>query len=427
MPHGSRKLEHLTQLNNIDLDWKELIKLPTVLLHDQEPLYPDHYGPAALQSSLPGWFANNMPAAGAVVENPELMDYLSQFNLAAVRRGFTIFDKNILVHSELNSPQVEFYQNHGFATVYWWSHAMIARDWYRYAEIDSKLQTMGVPDLDFNIYNRAWTGSREYRLKFADLVLTAGLESRSLLSFSKYDQGHYWRDHVFMNPAFRPDNDLEQLPVNMTDAWYSADYSAEDYQHTWWDVVLETIFDEPRVHLTEKILRPIACGKPFLAVAPPGSLTTLRRYGFQTFGDFVDESYDQETDNYKRLCRIIEIMQTISSWSAYKKATVCHSLKRITEYNKRRFFSQAFQDAVFQELDANFAEAVSRCRSSALGHNWSKVRALARCHPDTKAFFTGNNYARSRQDIADICQYLRGIRRQQQDPTRQEFPAVVTR
>ena len=40
----------------------------------------------------------------------------------------------ILLHSEINSPELTRYENtEKFQGAYWWSHAVIARDWYRYA------------------------------------------------------------------------------------------------------------------------------------------------------------------------------------------------------------------------------------------------------------------------------------------------------
>jgi hypothetical protein len=51
--------------------------------------------------------------------------------------------------------------------------------------------------------------------------------------------------------------------------------------------------------LTEKALRPIACGQPFILAATPGSLQYLRSYGFKTFSGYIDETYDtiQEMQN----------------------------------------------------------------------------------------------------------------------------------
>jgi hypothetical protein len=412
LPHGSRKLGDLTQLNDIDLAWQDVVQCPTVIMHDQEPLNPNFYRPDDIRNSMSSWFANNMPLALPIINNTQLLDYWSQANLACVRKGFTIYDRNILIHSEANSKSLAFYQDHGFETVYWWSHAMIARDWYRYAEVDPELVQKDLPPVLFNVYSRAWSGPREYRMKFADLVIDRGLQQHCLMTFARRDQGKYWQDHEFQNPRFRPIHDLECLPENQAESWFSADYSAKDYQRAWWDVVLETVFDDAGVHLTEKILRPIACGKPFICAAGAGSLAMLHRYGFETFGDLIDESYDQESNSLRRLEKILAAMQYITTWTPSQKAQAYQRIQLIVDKNKRRFFSNDFQNQVFDELDINFAAAVDRCQQHRQGIAWSKVRALARHHPDSRAFFTESNSARSRSDIAAICKMLRNLRRQ---------------
>lgn len=416
MPHGSRKLADLTQLNDHDMVWTDLVQSPTVLIHDQEPLCPDFYGVDSVRNSMPDWFTNNMPLARRILDNTQLLEFMSESNLASVRKGFTIYDKNILIHSESNSRALAFYQDHGFETAYWWSHAMIARDWYRYAEVDPNLvYSDEPPSALFNVYNRAWSGTREYRMKFADLVIDSGLHAHCLITFARHNQEKHWRDHEFVNPRFRPINNLECLPENQTEAWFSADYNARDYQKAWWDVVLETVFDATYVHLTEKILRPIACGKPFICAAGTGSLAMLRSYGFETFSELIDESYDQERDSLRRLEKIVDVMQQIGSWTSWQKTQANQRIAQIATKNKQRFFSQDFQNHVFSELDTNFAEAFARCQQHKKGIAWSKLRALARHHPASRTFFTQDNYSRTRSDIADICKILRTTRRQSLD------------
>lgn len=424
LPHGSRKLEDLTQLNNINLPWQEWVQCPNVIIHDQEPLRPDLYKPTQLLTCMDKWYQKNIPAAQQIIHNDRLAEYLSQCNLAFVRQGFTTYDRNILIHSELHSQQMAFYDTHGFECVYWWSHAMIARDWYRYAEHDPELDFQTTPRKCFNIYNRAWSGSREYRLKFADLLIEHDLISHSHTSFSPQDQDRNWRDHVFINNNFKPRHDLDQLPVNTSESWYSADYSASDYQQSWWDVVLETIFDEQRIHLTEKILRPIACGKPFVAVAAPGALSVLRSYGFKTFAEVIDESYDVEHDSMSRMHKVIKVMTDIAASSPSQRARMSGEIKVIVEHNKRRFFSRDFQQFVLDELDKNFADAYVRCQQHRQGKNWSKVRALSRSHPYSKDFFTTYNAARTRGDIVKVCDSLRRARRESRGSNHQVDPAV---
>ena len=46
-----------------------------------------------------------------------------------------MFEKNLLLHSEKRSNNLKKYQlNNELIPVYYWSHALIAQDWFRYAE-----------------------------------------------------------------------------------------------------------------------------------------------------------------------------------------------------------------------------------------------------------------------------------------------------
>jgi hypothetical protein len=153
----------------------------------------------------------------------------------------------------------------------------------------------------------------------------------------------------------------------------SADYDVNDITSTRISVVLETIVDGGKIHLTEKILRPIACAHPFVLAAGPGALDTLRSYGFKTYSEFWNESYDQEPNAISRLEKIISTMQQIqnltdSDWQ---------QIQCIAEYNQRHFFSKEFTDQVTGELTQNLNKAVDFCMENR-GHNQWQWRKFLR-------------------------------------------------
>lgn len=59
-------------------------------------------------------------------------------------------------------------------------------------------------------------------------------------------------------------------------------------------IVTETEMSSGEVlRITEKILKPIVALQPFIVFGNPHSLEIMRNMGFQTFGDVIDESYDE--------------------------------------------------------------------------------------------------------------------------------------
>jgi len=178
-------------------------------------------------------------------------------------------------------------------------------------------------------------------------------------SFNPIDPEHsiHYTDHIFKNPNFKSEVNIGVFPTTSAPATSSADFNIDDYANTTFEVVLETLFDDSRIQLTEKILRPIACGHPFLLASTPGSLQYLRSYGFKTFDGIVNESYDDELDPVKRLVLIVNAMKTITNWSVEEQATNWSKIKEITEYNKRHFFSNAFFELIIGELKSNLKSA----------------------------------------------------------------------
>jgi hypothetical protein len=217
------------------------------------------------------------------------------------------------------------------------------------------------PKKDFLIYNRAWSGTREYRLKFAELLVDNQLSDHCAMGFNCDDSGNY-RQHRFQNPAFQIQRqDLENyFFYNDTPSSASADYNSVDYQSTELEVVLETLFDDDRLQLTEKILRPIACGHPFVLLSTVGSLEYLRRYGFQTFDPVINETYDTIQDPAERLRAVVAELQRIAGLDPAEKQKLYSTLREIASYNQQLFFSTAWQNSIINEYQENFKSAMEQ-------------------------------------------------------------------
>lgn len=64
--------------------------------------------------------------------------------------------------------------------------------------------------------------------------------------------------------------------------------------------------------ITEKTVKNLWFGKPFILYGAPGMLKVLKQHGFQTFHPYIDEHYDEETNSYKRLEMIKREIDRIS-------------------------------------------------------------------------------------------------------------------
>jgi len=382
-PHGSKKIENLLPLREID--WLETTTSLLVYCNDQEPLHWELYNDPMCNDSQ--WTA-------LLIEN-SVDPYSPRFNNFC--RSNTFYDKSVVLHSEKRSSQCEKYQQSNFVLAYYWSHAVIARDWFRFAQHVHQKKSV---DKMFLIYNRAWSGTREYRLKFFEQLIHAQLQNycKTTVSIVEPEIKQHYGQYQFKNCVWQPNVEIENyFPLNSVNSHYSADFDLNDYEHTNIEVVLETLFDDNRLHLTEKTLRPIACKQPFILAATVGSLEYLQSYGFKTFKHIWSEEYDLIEDPMERLNCIVKLMSEIANWDTTTRQIKLAQAQEVASYNKQHFFSKEFFNLIDNELRKNLSSALIEVKKNNTAQTWlNRRRELSRVdqiqkiisgvapHPDSK-------------------------------------------
>jgi len=132
----------------------------------------------------------------------------------------------------------------------------------------------------------------------------------------------------------------------MHSCWLSLfDESAESLLY----LVTETVATGRRHHLTEKSFKPIALGMPFVILGTQGSLEYLRSYGFRTFGDIWDESYDFAQDDVRVEC-IAELLKSLDTLSIEGKQDLFDQAQVVIEHNWNHFYNGGFEAVLWKEL-----------------------------------------------------------------------------
>jgi hypothetical protein len=360
-PHGSKNFEDLNPI--CPVTWSDWTTAVHIYCNDQEPLDYEYYEQTGHES------------------------------LGNLRRNQSMYDFSLLLHSEDRGSNIVKYSSRNFIPVYYWSHAMIALDWFRYAKHTAlKKQSKKT----FLVYNRAWSGTREYRLKFLDLLIQADIHHHCMTWATPTEKEIHYSNHQFTDVEWKP------FLESTADSNYSADFDLTDYNATDIEIVLETLFDDDRLHLTEKSLRPIAVGQPFILAATHGSLEYLRRYGFQTFGDIWDETYDTIVAPGDRLKAIVKLISEIASWDPVTKANKMLQAQAIVDYNREYFFSTAFFNKIKKELVDNLSQAFDVLHDKNNYNQWiemHKTEKLKNLSPTPTPFYPTLQDVKSIQDL----------------------------
>ncbi len=106
-------------------------------------------------------------------------------------------------------------------------------------------------------------------------------------------------------------------------------------QDSFCSLVTESKFHSTMPNFSEKTLRAIISGRPFVLLAPAGTLQVLKDLGFKTFSRYWDESYDLEQDATKRFEKVMFVVKEILE----KENLDIEPMMPLLEYNQQQLGS----------------------------------------------------------------------------------------
>jgi hypothetical protein len=211
------------------------------------------------------------------------------------------------------------------------------------------IESIGKEKKDFLLLSRHW---KLHRLLLLSQLHKLGFE-KSLVSWDNKFSFQLDRNSFLMN-----DNNEEFLKLitetssllDIQDLTKIAGFGFENkeiYLNTYLSIVTESIFFQedinfPSGYLSEKIWKPIGHSQPFILAGPAKSLKHIReRFGYKTFHPYIDESYDMECDDFKRLEMIKIEIEKFANKTKEEKDEFLNNVKNICLYNKTLFLKYA--------------------------------------------------------------------------------------
>jgi hypothetical protein len=289
-------------------------------------------------------------------------------------------EPTIFANSELDSADKKYveakYPN--FVDWYFFSHGLVAREWfsaqrYNYAGWIEQKQTL----LDCNLI----TGYRSYRLY---LIYKMYRHSVNLCSYISFKGKNSWQEILKTHDPFdilkEPKKFLDRIPTdNISYDNWGEDQTLKNglmqcripldfYSRVNYIFVSETICTENKKHLTEKIFKPIAAGKPFLLAGGYKNLEYLKRYGFETFSDYWSEDYDNIINPKDRIDSIFETIRSINLYpivdeEIQKKLDLFNQAHGVAFNNRSYFWSNEFYNLLINEAISNLNNAKAKLES----------------------------------------------------------------
>ena len=122
--------------------------------------------------------------------------------------------------------------------------------------------------------------------------------------------------------------------------------ACNDYKNIWSKYLLEIVVETDchcKYWITEKTLKCLLTGKPFIVMAGTGFMSWLQELGFKTFDSIIDESYDREPRSTARITLIKKEIDRIAKFNSEEYKIFSEQLKPITIYNQQNFAKIAKQ------------------------------------------------------------------------------------
>lgn len=111
-------------------------------------------------------------------------------------------------------------------------------------------------------------------------------------------------------------------------------FNIDTHRNTFLNIVTESLIHENHiVFFSEKTFKPIIAAQPFIIVGNPHSIKKLKELGFKTFDMWWDESYDLEKNLFKRLQKIINVIEHISTWDYKKCYQITQEMEETLKHN----------------------------------------------------------------------------------------------
>jgi hypothetical protein len=136
--------------------------------------------------------------------------------------------------------------------------------------------------------------------------------------------------------------DTDEFDINRADSQNSID---KFYHSSYFSVVSETTFrtDNPARNsrfITEKTYKAILMRHPFILVTIPKSLEVLKKLGYKTFSPWINENYDLEMDDNKRMMMIVDEIERLSNLNDDELKLFLSNVIGICEHNYKQLTTQ---------------------------------------------------------------------------------------
>lgn len=282
-------------------------------------------------------------------------------------RGDQYFSKNLqIIATSEHSQEKNNFLKHLDNTYDWYYfyHGFLSLDWFKHVPYQTPITNYTKLFISFN---HLFTEKRSYRLNLISRIKDKHIRDQCYLSLDQKNTSTKIKDELFDKSSMLSKESKKLIYQHLItgntkdliidtheiDGSLSPTDSLNTLSQGLFHVVTETVFYDEKLHLTEKIFKPIVAQRPFMLVAGPGNLAYLKSYGFRTWDRWIDESYDDETDPDLRIIKIVNEMEKLCKKPQWEINKMYVEMRESLEFNFYHFYTD-FKKIIVDEMVDNF-------------------------------------------------------------------------
>ena len=153
---------------------------------------------------------------------------------------------------------------------------------------------------------------------------------------------HSWHDKIPAQKHSDIDNQADEDQLT---------YQPKFLQFSLWNIITETVGEYPYAFVTEKNSKAILTKRPFVVLGGRNSLKNLRNLGFQTFDNYIDESYDDNKFYADRSDQALIQIKKYCQMTPSQLQNACLDMASVIDYNYNHYIDNFGKKDLVKLLD----------------------------------------------------------------------------
>lgn len=173
--------------------------------------------------------------------------------------------------------------------------------------------------------------AREHRVKLMSKLIDNNIKDVGYNTWANTYNGYQMWEKIYPNITSVDYDilDVEDISAANPTLQIPVEFCKKSFLY----IVTETHTNFETIFLSEKTYKPMRVGMPFINLGNPGTLELLKKLGFKTFSNWIDESYDLPLDLEIRIEIIVNELVKFSKMSNEQRLSFRNEMDEVIQHN----------------------------------------------------------------------------------------------